>query len=139
MGLKNSLTVGNSSWSKILNLRFTAKTASCSSSLGTVDITFFIGASHDLDITNEQTGLLLPILMCFATAPYTIVEVSQKTCKSTSLLFSLRKPNHLFNNILVMFSKSCFHTFHCANNWCGMLSSQSDFFSTNFEWFLQFQ
>lgn len=34
-----------------------AKTAACSSSVGTVNVFSFIGANWDLDITNEQIGL----------------------------------------------------------------------------------
>ena len=101
----HNLTVetGNSSWSKIADLRRASKTPACSSSLGTVNVARFIDANLKLNITNEQTGLFLSILMHFkyATAPYAIVDASQKTCNSTSLLLSLWKANHLFNNILV--------------------------------------
>ena len=136
----HNLTVqtGNSSWSKIVNLRHTAKTAACSSNLGTVNAASFIEANQDLDITNEQTGLLLSMLMHFeyATAPYVIVDAPQKTCNSMPLLFSLWKPNHLFNNILMMFSQSCVHAFHCTNNWYVVWSHPNLFsFYINLEWF----
>lgn len=67
-------------------MRRTAKTAACSSSLDTVNIASFIGANQNLDITNEQTDLLLPILIHFkyATAPYAIVDAShavQRHCR----------------------------------------------------------
>ena len=95
-----------------------ARTAACSSSLGTVNVRSFIGANRDLDITNEKTDLFLSILMYFkyATAPYPILDSSQKTCNSTSFSFSLWKANHPPNYISMTFSKSYFHAFYCANN-----------------------
>ena len=36
-----------------------AKAAACSFSLGTVNVTFFIRANHDLDILDEETGLFV--------------------------------------------------------------------------------
>ena len=70
----HNLTVktGNLSLFKIANLTRTAKTAAGSSNLDTIKVASFIGANRDLDIMNEQTGLLLSTLMHFkyATAPY---------------------------------------------------------------------